>query len=102
MKNLYALTAFTDARVSAACGAQERALEQFAGAAALALEMQMRPLAWQSRAGAASVLAALGRGDEAELRRREARALVDEIADSFDDGELRTRYVESAARQIKS
>ncbi len=67
----------------------------------LALEMQMRPLVWQARAGAAQVLAMLGRHGEAEAHRREARAMIDQIVGLFQDEKLRAMFVESATRRIK-
>jgi tetratricopeptide (TPR) repeat protein len=99
MKHLYPVVAFTDAQVSTARGDPERGLEHFAHAEALALEMTMRPLVWQARAGAAGVLSALGRADEAEAKRREARAMIDEIAGLFEDDTMRALFVESAVRK---
>jgi len=99
MKNLYPLVWLTEARISAANGNLERALEQFARAEALALEMTMRPLVWQARAAAAGILSALGRTGEAEARRQGARGMIDEIAGLFADERLRVMFVESATRR---
>ncbi len=99
MKHLLPLVAFTDARVSAARGEPERALEFFTRTEVLALEMQMRPLVWQAQVEAAKALSALGREVEAEAKRREARALIDEIAGLFTDAQLRAMFVESAAKK---
>jgi hypothetical protein len=61
--------------------------------------MTMRPLVWQARAGAAKLLAAMGRQDEAAAKRQAARAMVDEIAGLFDE-KLRTAFVESASSKV--
>jgi ATP/maltotriose-dependent transcriptional regulator MalT len=100
MKFLYPLVAFTDAQVSAARGESEGALEQFGRAEELAAAMQMRPLVWQAQAGAAAVLSALGRAAEAEAKRRQARAVIDEIAGLFEDEKLGEMFAESALGKI--
>lgn len=93
----FCLIALTQGRVSAAQGDDEQALAAFARAESLALEMGMRPIVWQARAGAAVALSGLGRNAEAEAKRREAKAVIDEIAGLFQDAELRSKYVDNAA-----
>jgi len=61
----------------------------------------MRPMVWQARVEAAKVLDALGRTAEAEAKRRDARAMIDEIAALFTDENLRAAFVESAMRKIE-
>jgi tetratricopeptide (TPR) repeat protein len=100
MKHVRPFVTFVEALVSAARGEAELAARQFAQAEALALEMRMRPLIWQTRSGAANALSALGRMDEAEAKRREARLMVDEIASLFADRKLRESFVEGALRKI--
>ena len=100
MKHLYPLIGFADAQVSAARGEAEQALEQFIRAEELALEMQMRPLVWQARAGAALALSASGRDGEADVKRRAAQAMIDEIAGLFEDEKLRTMFVEGATKRL--
>ena len=100
MKHLYPLIAFADAQVSAARGEAERALEQFTLAEELALEMQMRPLVWQARAGAAQALSASGRDGEADEKRRAAQAMIDEIAGLFEDEKLRAMFVEGTTQRL--
>ena len=41
-----------------------------------------------------------GRSDEAEVKRKEARAMIDEIGALFEDDALRTKYLESAAGKL--
>ena len=99
MRNLYPLIALTEARVSVARGERERALEQLARAEQIASAMQMRPMVWQARAEAARVLSELGRVAEAEQKRREAQAMIDQIAGLFTDEKLRAMYLESASQK---
>ena len=100
MKQFYPLVEFAEAQVSAARGDMERALEGFATAEQLALEMGMRPLVWQARADAAQVLSASDRASDAEAKRAEARAMIDEIAGLFQDDDLRTKYVNGATSRL--
>ena len=100
MKHFYPFIAFAEAQVSAASGDVEGALERFAHSEELALEMGMRPLVWQAQAGAAQALSASGRGDEAQEKLRQARAVIDEIAAQFEDDELRSKYLESATSKL--
>ena len=89
-----------NAQVSAARGETERALELFTHAEKLALEMLMRPLLLQARAGSAQLLTAASRESEAEAKRREARATIDEIAGLFEDEKLRAMFVGNATRKL--
>lgn len=100
MKYQYPEVALAQGRVSAARGEPDVALEHFVRAEAEALEMTMRPMVWQARADAARVLIALGRVEEAEVKRHEARAVVDEIAALFADERLRALFVKSANAKI--
>ena len=86
--------------MSLARGDIEQAPERFASAEKLALEMRMRPLVWQARAGAARALAASGRAGEVDEKLLQARAVIDEIAGMFEDDKLRSMYLESATRTI--
>ena len=100
MKHLYAFVAFAGAQVSAAQGRWEQALDSFTRAEEQALRMQMRPLVWQARAGAAQVLSGAGRTSKAEAKRAEARHMVDEIAGLFNDEKLRGTFLESATSKL--
>ena len=80
MKQFLPFVAFAEAQVGAAGGDTERALDRFGRTEELASEMLMRPLIWQARAGAAKVLSSLGREIEAQIKRTEAGAMIDEIA----------------------
>jgi len=100
MKFLYPVVAFADAQVSEARGKSERALEQFGRAEELAAAMRMRPLAWQAQAGAARVMSTLGRAAEAEAKRRQAHAVIDEISGLFEDEKLGEMFAESALGKI--
>jgi class 3 adenylate cyclase/tetratricopeptide (TPR) repeat protein len=94
---------WADARVSAATAGsvgRARALELYTRAETRAAAMTMRPLVWQARAGAAHVLAAMGRPDEAEAKRQAARAMIDEIAALFEDETMCDAFVESAMKKL--
>ena len=95
MQNIYPLISFADANISAAGGNADEALKHFEVGEELALKAQMRPLVWQLRLGAAGALSSLGREEESDSKRREARNMVDEIADLFQDGNLRRLYLEN-------
>ena len=69
MKHFYPLLSIADAQVRSASGDSTGALASFNRADDLAGELGMRPLAWQSRAGAAQVLSGLGREKEASEKR---------------------------------
>ena len=97
MQHLYA---FARAQVSAAQGLGDQALDSFTRAEEQALRMQMRPLVWQARAGAAQVLSGAGRTSNAEVKRGEARDMVDEIAGLFKDDKLRGMFIENATGKL--
>ena len=101
MRDYYPWIAFTDARVSAARGDPEAALGEFLRAEELALEMGMRPLVWQSRAGAARTLSVMGRAEEARERERETLAAIDKIAELFDDDRMRNLFIDGAASRLR-
>jgi hypothetical protein len=96
MKFLSPDLTLASARIWAARGDDERALDQFGQAEQCALEMRMRPVIWQARAGAAHSLAQLGRAAEAKVKQNDARMMIDEIASLFRDEKMRTLFVENA------
>ena len=100
MQHLYAFVAFAGAQVSAAQGRGDQALDNFTQAEEQALRMQMRPLVWQARSGAAQVLFGAGRTSKAEAKRAEATDMVDEIAGLFKDEKLRGMFLESATSKL--
>ena len=100
MNHLYAIVAFAGAQVSAAQDRGEQALDSFTRAEEQAVRMQMRPLVWQARAGAAQVLFGAGRTSKAEAKRAEARDMVDEIAGLFKDEKLRGMFLEGATSKL--
>jgi class 3 adenylate cyclase/tetratricopeptide (TPR) repeat protein len=100
MKNLYPLNDYAEAQVRFAGGERERALELFGRAESSAFEMKMRPMVLQARLGAARVLMAMGRGDEANEKRRKVHDVVDEITGLIRDQEMRAAFVENAKRLL--
>ncbi|MBI4199959.1 MAG: AAA family ATPase [Chloroflexi bacterium] len=100
MRLYYPLIARGEGRVAEAKGDTEKALERYAEAEGLALEMGMRPMVWQAQAEAARSLAATGRQEEAVAMRRKAQAMIEEIAALLQDPALRAHYVESATNKL--
>ena len=100
MRNYYPLIALAEGSVRTAQGESDAALKGFARAEALAEEMQMRPVVWQARAGAAEVLSAIGRPEEAEAKRSDAKASIGEIAELFQDGDLGDKFLVSATAKL--
>ena len=100
MKHFYPLLSLADAQVRLASGDPVSTLASFNRADDLAVEMGMRPLAWQARAGAAQVLSALGREAEASEKRAGALGLIHEIGGLFEDQSLRSMYLEDAVKKL--
>ena len=100
MKHFYPLMALAQAQVSLALGESLQGRENLNRAETLALEMGMKPWAWQAQAGAAGVLASLDRPQEAAAKRSAALGTVNEIAAQFEDQALRSMYLESTLQKI--
>jgi tetratricopeptide (TPR) repeat protein len=100
MRHYYPLIAFAAAQVSDRSGNAEKALEGFARAEKLAADLQMRPLVWMAQAGAASVLLATDRATEANEKRIQAKAVIDEIGKMFQDEKLRGMYLAGAVEGL--
>ena len=88
-------------RVSAAQGQTDEALANFDQAEGYAASMGMRPLFWKARCGAAEVLEAAGRHEEAAEKWAGAQTMIGEIAAGFDDEELRAKYLNNCASKLK-
>lgn len=100
MQHFYPPLALAEAFVRASTGDSSTALKQFNRAEQLALQMGMRPVVLQARAGQAQVLAAMGRTAEAAAALQGARAMIDEIAGLFKDSKLRELFLASANRKL--
>ena len=100
MRHLYPLLSLAEANLNLARENAAGALDSFNRAEQLALEMDMKPWAWQARGGAAQVLAGLGRQDEANAKRSEALATINEIANQFRDDQLGALYPADAAKKL--
>lgn len=100
MKHFYPLLSLAGANLSLARDDSSGALTSFEKAESLALDMGMRGFAWQASAGAAGVLAASGRSDEAAAKKAKAVAMVNEIAGLFKDESLRAMYLEGTLAKI--
>ena len=100
MMHFYPLMSLAQAQVSLGLGDTSRALEEFCKGETLALNMGMRPMVWQARAGAAQVLDALGRDEEATDKRNGALSMIHEIGGLFEDQSLRATYLEDAVKKL--
>jgi len=80
--------------------ALELALQHLARSESLATEMQMRPSVLRARASAASLLSKLGRTSDAEKKRSEARAMIEEIAGLFKDETLKQAFIDNATKTM--
>lgn len=100
MKFVMPFVEWAEAQSLTARGESELALQHLARSEALATEMQMRPSVLQARTSAAGLLSKLGRTREAEAKRSEARAMVEEIAGLFKDETLKQAFVDKAAKKM--
>ena len=100
MRYFYPFLALAEGMLSNAQGEAAKAIEDFQRAEDFALEMGMRPIAWQAQASAAGVLAAQGRSDEAAAKVAQAREVIDEIGGLFQDVELRQVFLDNAAQRL--
>lgn len=100
MKYLLASIELVDAQVSAARGDMPDSLRHYASAESHASRMKMRAMNLQARIGASKVLAAMTRKNEADEKKRQAQALIDEIANLFEDQGLRQAFVASSHAKL--
>jgi len=100
MQNILPLTYSTMGKVLAAQGEVEGALQAFEQAESAALKLGMRPVVWESRLAAAELLEQAGRGEEAQQKRAEGKATIDEIAGLLQDETLREAYVGHTLEKI--
>ena len=100
MRHLYPLMSLANAQVSLASGDPSGALENFNQAEELASQMTMRPWTWKAQAGAAQVLAGMGRQGESDAKRSGAMATLNEMAGLFEDQEMRSMFLEDATKTL--
>ncbi len=100
MCHLYPLSALIHGKVLIANGEIEAGLEALEQAESEALELGMRPIVWQARAAAADVLVTTGQTKQAEAKREAAKAMVAEIANLFEDQDLREAFLRNALVKI--
>jgi ATP/maltotriose-dependent transcriptional regulator MalT len=101
MRHLYPLTALVKGKVLLARGEIEASLESLEQAEAEAQSMGMRPYIWQAQAASAEALEAAGLVNQATAARAQAEATAVEIADLFDDQELRQAYLRNVLPKIR-
>jgi tetratricopeptide (TPR) repeat protein len=99
MRPFQALVMLADGQLQAARGEHAHALELFNEAEARAEAMQLRPILLDARAGAAQSLDALGRAQQANEKRAQAQAMINEIANLFSDDAARNAYLEMISRR---
>jgi tetratricopeptide (TPR) repeat protein len=100
IRHLYPLMSLASAQVSLASGDPSGALENFNQAEELASQMTMRPWTWKAQAGAAQVLAGMGRQGESDAKRSGAMTTLNEMAGLFEDQEMRSMFLEDATKTL--
>ena len=100
MHHFYPVIAMAAGQLAGAAGDVEAALDHMERMERTAEEMNMRPFVWQAKAGIAGMLDATGRPAEAEAKRQEARAVIEEIGELFTDEHLKTIYLENAGAAV--
>jgi class 3 adenylate cyclase/tetratricopeptide (TPR) repeat protein len=100
MRPYQALVALAEGQLDAARGAHERALARLDEAETRAASMRMRPTLLEARLTAATSLRALGRASEADEKRAQARAVMNEIAAFISDTAARRTYLEDVSQRF--
>jgi len=100
MHHFYPVIAMAAAQLAGAAGDVATALTHMERMERTAGEMNMRPFVWQAKAGIAGMLDATGRPAEAEAKRQEARAVIEEIGELFTDERLKSIYLENAGAAV--
>jgi class 3 adenylate cyclase/tetratricopeptide (TPR) repeat protein len=100
MRYLYPFTDLIIGKVLVAQGKSEGGFEYLEQAELEALDLGMRPIIWQARAESVDALTALGRLEQAETKRAAAKAMVVEIANLFEDRNLREAFLRNALGKI--
>lgn len=101
MRHLYPLTGLVKGKVLLARGEIEASLESLEQAETDAQSMGMRPYVWQAQAASAEALEAAGLIKQATAARAEAEAMAVEIANLFEDQELRQAYLRNVLPKIR-
>jgi len=100
MKHFYPMIEWADGGVNLATEKPEEALVRFNAGAVVAREIGAEPWVWQNLGGAAKSLVALGRTQEAEQKKSEARVSIDSIGAHFSDDELKKLFVDNAVGSL--
>ena len=101
MGHLFPQNRYVAGEVRAGGGDYDQGLEQFAQGETVATDYQMRPYLWQILTATARTLDRLGRSGEATDKREQARIVVGEIADLFEDETLRQAFLAQALSEIE-
>jgi tetratricopeptide (TPR) repeat protein len=100
MRHMYPLVYYARGEVSLARADHAGAYGWFSLAEREAAVMDMRPVLWQTQAGAAHALDALGRHDEATTKRTQATDTIGSISALFKDQTLCAFFTDSALRRL--
>ncbi|HLA97328.1 MAG TPA: adenylate/guanylate cyclase domain-containing protein [Anaerolineales bacterium] len=100
MRHLYPLTALAAGQVHLARSEVDKSLASFEQAESDARALGMRPMLWQACNWSARALVNASHHDQAQSKRNQARAVVEELARQFQDGELRDAYRVNALTRI--
>ncbi len=96
MRHFYPVIEFAEANLLMVQENLGGALDAFLLGEKLASEMGAQPWVWQNQAGAARALDALGRSEDASVKRKEAEQSIEQIGGHFEDEELREHFLEHA------
>jgi predicted ATPase len=83
-------------------GRVDEAIEVSKAAITLADEIQYQPIRWESRQQLAELYHQKGRGQEAKKRTSEAKHIIETIATSIEDENLRAAFVKKALPQMSN
>jgi tetratricopeptide (TPR) repeat protein len=100
LRQHYPLTALTQGKVQLEMGEHEAALEALSTAKKEAVQMGMRTILWQAHAAAGAALEGLDRTRQAEEERLTADKILSDIADQFEDSDLKTMFLNAHQPQI--
>jgi class 3 adenylate cyclase/tetratricopeptide (TPR) repeat protein len=102
LRQHYPLTALTQGILNASAGRPEVALAALQKARQEAEMSNMRPILCEAHTAIAGLLSDLGRHQAAEQHRAAAEKILNEIADLFEDQELKQVYLSARRHEIKS
>jgi class 3 adenylate cyclase/tetratricopeptide (TPR) repeat protein len=102
MRHMYPLTSLVESKVQKSSGQLDSALAGFKRSEVEAETLSMRPIILEARHAQAKVLTSMGRDEEANTKLSQAKEMMEEIADLFQDEALRSEYLRNKMAKIQS